>query len=80
MTKILLGKVVEIGKMVKTVKVEVKTQRTHPLYKKVIKKSKNYLVDLNGLEPVLGQLVRIQETKPLSKKKRFKLLGDVKVK
>lgn len=76
MTKILSGKVVETGKMAKTVKVEVKTQRTHPLYKKVIKRSKNYLVDLNGLEPTVGQTVRIQETRPLSKNKRFKLLGD----
>lgn len=78
MPKILIGKIIEIGKMAKTIKVEVKTQRTHPLYKKVIKRSKNYLVDLNGLEPAVGQTVRIQETRPLSKNKRFKLLGDKK--
>lgn len=80
MSKILSGKVVETGKMAKTVKVEVKTQRTHPLYKKVIKRSRNYLVDLNGLEPVVGQTVRIQETRPISKNKRFKLLGEKAVK
>lgn len=76
MPKILIGKIIDFGKMAQTVKVEVKTQRTHPLYKKVIKRSKNYLVDLNGLEPILGQTVRIRETRPLSKYKRFKLLGD----
>ena len=75
MPKILSGKIISFGKMANTVKVEVKTQRTHPLYKKVIKRSKNYLVDQNGLEPILGQLVRIQETRPISKNKRFKLLG-----
>lgn len=76
MPKILSGKIISLGKMAKTVKVEVKTQRTHPLYKKVVKRSKNYLVDLNGLEPILGQAVRIQETRPISKNKRFKLLGE----
>lgn len=75
MPKILSGKIIDFGKMAQTVKVEVKTQRAHPLYKKAIKRSKNYLVALNGLEPVLGQMVRIQETKPISKNKRFKLLG-----
>ena len=75
MAKILSGKVIEIGKMANTIKVEVKTQRTHPLYKKVIKRSKNYLVDVNGIEALEGQTVRIQETKPISKNKRFKLLG-----
>lgn len=76
MAKILSGKVIETGKMTQTIKVEVKTQRTHPLYKKVIKRSKNYLVDLNGLEAIAGQMVRIQEVRPISKNKRFKLLGD----
>lgn len=78
MAKILSGKVISTGKMINTVKVEVKTQRTHPLYKKVIKRSKNYLVDQNGLEPVLGQAVKIVETRPISKNKRFKLLEGFK--
>lgn len=79
MPKILSGKIIDFGKMAQTVKVEVKTQRTHPLYKKVIKRSKNYLVDQNGLEVVKGQMVRIQEVRPMSKNKRFKLLGDAKL-
>ena len=78
MSKILSGKIISFGKMTNTLKVEVKTQRTHPLYKKVIKRSKNYLVDLNGFEPILGQVVRIQETRPISKNKRFKLLEGLK--
>lgn len=75
MTKILTGKVVSIGKMTKTVTVEVEHQRPHPLYKKIVKKTKKFLVDTGGLEVKMGDTVKIRQTRPISKRKYFKVLA-----
>ena len=73
MSKVLVGKVVST-KMQGTVLVEVIRRTPHKLYKKLLKRSKKYKVDPNGLEPVLGNTVKIEETKPVSKDKHFKLV------
>jgi small subunit ribosomal protein S17 len=73
MSKILVGKVVST-KMQGTVLVEVVRRTPHKLYKKLLKRSKKYKVDPNGFEPVLGNTVKIEETKPVSKDKHFKLV------
>jgi small subunit ribosomal protein S17 len=73
MSKVLVGKVVST-KMQGTVLVEVIRRTPHKLYKKLLKRSKKYKVDPNGLEPVLGNTVKIEETKPVSKEKHFKLI------
>ena len=72
MTKILIGKVISAGKITGTVTVRVETLRSHPLYKKMIKKTKKYLV--SGLNVKEGDKVTIIQTKPVSKLKRFKIL------
>jgi small subunit ribosomal protein S17 len=73
MAKILTGKVVST-KMQNTVVVEVVHLKPHRLYKKLLKRSKNYKVDPNGNTVTVGQRVRIAETKPMAKGKYFKIM------
>jgi small subunit ribosomal protein S17 len=61
----------------KTIIVEVKRRTAHPLYKKVVKTSKRYVADDQGNEAAIGDKVRIIETRPLSKTKRWRLLGII---
>lgn len=70
--KTFIGKVVSF-KMQKTVVVEVERKITHPLYKKVLKRSRNFKADTNSLELALGDKVKVVETKPYSKDKYFKV-------
>ena len=61
------------NKMSKTIIVEVDRQKAHPVYRRVIKSSKKfYAHDENGMAHV-GDVVRIEETRPLSKLKRWRL-------
>ena len=65
--------VVVSAKQLKTVIVEVGRQREHPLYKKVIRIRKRFAAhDENG-EARAGDLVRIQESRPYSATKRWKI-------
>lgn len=70
MAKIFTGVVVS-DKMVRTVVVEVTSRKPHPIYRKLLKRSKRFKADTNGLEVRLNERVRIAETKPLSKDKYF---------
>lgn len=74
--KILTGKVVST-KMNKTIVVEVVRQTKHPLYKKIIKKSKRYKVHQSGQDLELGDIVKIGPVKPISKEKHFKVLEKI---
>ena len=70
--KLLIGKVVST-KMAKTIVVEVRRQKAHPFYKRVVARSKKfYAHDENGTAR-LGDFVQIEETRPLSKLKRWQL-------
>lgn len=62
------------NKMDKTVTVKVTRKMRHPKYSKVIERSKKYYAhdDSNTLE--VGQKVRIMETRPLSKLKRWRVV------
>lgn len=62
----------------KTIKVRVENKYSHPLYKKIVKEHKNYLVHAEGQNPELGINVWIKEGKPVSKKKTFYFDGNVK--
>ena len=70
MAKVLTGKVIS-AKMQNTVVVEISRRVPHPLYKKLLKVSKHVNVDTAGKSVVLGDEVRIVETKPISKTKFF---------
>jgi len=66
----LQGRVIR-NSMDKTVVVEVQTTKRHPLYKKVIRTSKKYMAhDETNAIPV-GALVRIVESRPISKTKKW---------
>ena len=75
--KVYEGRVVS-DKMDKTITVMVETYKKHTLYGKRLKYSKKLKVHDELNEAKLGDVVRISETRPLSKTKRFRLLEIVK--
>lgn len=70
------GRVVS-NKMDKTVTVVVERRVAHPLYKKIMRRSKKYHAHDEKNECGIGDLVRIRETRPLSKLKRWRLIRIV---
>ena len=77
MPKRVMQGVVVSNKMEKTVVVNVERKFPHPLYKKYIKRSKSYHVHDNGNNCKVGDIVSIQECRPLSKTKRWEVIaGD----
>lgn len=77
MSKILNGKIISL-KMEKTAVIEVTRKSPHPLYKKIRKVSKKYKADTGELTLKVGDRVKIKETKPVSKDKKFKVLEVLK--
>ena len=71
--RILSGKVVKKSGD-KTVSVLVTRQTTHPIYKKIIRVSKKYLAHNADNTIAVGENVKIQETKPLSKTKSWEII------
>jgi small subunit ribosomal protein S17 len=71
--KIRTGKVVST-KMQKTVIVEVMRLVRHPVYKKVMRRTKNYKAHDEKNDCHLGDMVKIEETRPLSKDKCWRVL------
>jgi len=65
-------------KMDKTITVSVETVKQHPLYKKAIKTSKKYKAHDENNEARTGDIVKIMETRPLSKDKRWRLIEIVR--
>ena len=64
--------------MDKTVTVSVMRTIQHPLYKKSIKRTKKYKAHDEQNAGQVGDLVRIRETRPLSKTKRWRMVEIVK--
>src|SRR5271155_2030250 len=60
-------------KMQKTIVVEVEMRKTHPKYKRVIKSSKKFYAHDEQNSARVGDVVRIKESRPLSKLKRWSL-------
>jgi len=76
MKKTLQGVVVSTS-MKNTVVVSVERKYRHKLYQKVIKRNKRYSVH-NDLEDIhIGDQVIMQETRPLSKTKRFRIVEKI---
>jgi len=61
-------------KMDKTVVVAVETRRIHPLYKKAIRVTKKYKAHDENNACKIGDTVKIIETRPLSKEKRWRVI------
>ena len=69
--------VVTSNKMQKTVVVTVERQSIHPFYKRVVRHSKRFLAHDEKNECRPGDTVRIQETRPLSRTKRWRVVEIV---
>ncbi len=74
--RILIGTVVS-DKTDKTVTVKVERKVRHPLYGKIIRRSKKYHAHDEANEYRPGDTVRIEETRPISKTKTWKVLDRV---
>ena len=73
----IIGQVVS-DKMSKTIVVQIERKVKHPMYGKYVKRtSKMYVHDEDNSSRV-GDVVRIQQTRPLSKTKRWKLVEIIK--
>jgi small subunit ribosomal protein S17 len=62
------------NKMEKTIVVKIETRYPHSIYSKTLTKTKKYLAHDNLEECNIGDQVLVQECRPLSKRKRWKLV------
>ena len=76
MRKTAVGKVVS-NKMEKTIVVAIEDSVKHPLYKKIMKRTIKFKAHDENNECSIGDKVRIMETRPLSKDKRWRLVEIV---
>ena len=74
MTKKILKGIVTSAKSNKTIVVEVTRKFKHPFYEKVIKRSKKYHAHDENNKFKKGEIIRIIECNPISKKKRWKVV------
>jgi small subunit ribosomal protein S17 len=70
--KEVIGDVVS-NRLKKTIVVQVVRKRSHPLYTRVISKAKKFYAHDEKNEAHIGDVVRLEETRPLSKLKRWRL-------
>ncbi len=64
-------------KMDKTITVAIERKVPHPIYKKYFKKTTKFLAHDEKSECGLGDVVKIMETRPLSKRKKWRLVEIV---
>ena len=76
MRKVKIGKVVS-DKMDKTIVVTVEDSVKHPLYKKIVKRTQRFKAHDESNECKVGDLVKIMETRPLSKEKSWRLVNII---
>ena len=70
-----VGVVVSDG-MDKTVNVLVERQINHPVFRKIVRKRKKFMAHDPNNDCKVGDRVRIEETRPLSKRKRWNRITD----
>ena len=80
MPKRMLNGVVVSDKQDKTVVVRVERRYTHPMLKKTVRRSKKYYAHDEKNEYAVGDVVRIEERRPLSKLKRWDVIEGEKKK
>lgn len=71
--KVRIGKVVS-DKMEKTIVVAIETKVRHPLYGKTVNRTTKFKAHDENNEAKIGDTVKIMETRPLSKDKRWRLV------
>jgi len=69
--------IVTSNKMQKTVVVTVERQITHPLYKRVVRRSARFLAHDEKNQCRIGDRVRIRQTRPLSARKRWRVVDII---
>ncbi len=69
--------IVVSNKMEKTISVAIERRVPHPIYKKYFKKTTNLMAHDEKRECGIGDKVKIMETRPLSKRKRWRLVEIV---
>lgn len=72
--KVRTGKVVS-NKMKKSIVVAIESRVAHPIYKKYFRRTSTLMAHDEKQEAGIGDLVRIMETRPLSKRKCWRLVG-----
>ena len=77
MPKRILQGVVVSDKNDKTIVVKVERRLLHPVFKKTVRLSKKYHAHDEKNEAKIGEVVRIEETRPLSKLKRWAFISKV---
>jgi small subunit ribosomal protein S17 len=75
--KEVVGEVVA-NRMQKTIVVQVTRKKAHPFYKRVVARNKKFYAHDESNQAHVGDVVRIEETRPLSKLKRWKLKDIVR--
>jgi len=78
MPKRILQGVVTSDKGDKSITVNVERRFAHPVYKKTVSKSKKYAAHDEENRYKVGDVVRIQESKPFSKTKRWEVVAESK--
>jgi small subunit ribosomal protein S17 len=74
--KVRIGKVVS-NKMQKSIVVAIEKRVAHPIYKKYYRKTKKLVVHDENNQGGVGDLVKVMETRPLSKRKRWRFVEVV---
>jgi small subunit ribosomal protein S17 len=69
--------IVTSNKMQKTVVVRVERQIMHPLYKRVVRRSAKFLAHDENNRCKIGDTVRIEQTRPLSARKRWRVVDVI---
>lgn len=77
--KVLEGTVTSVG-AAKTARVKVTRSWQHPIYKKFVTRSKNYACHVENLELQVGDMVKIEEIRPVSKTKHFRVVEKMESK
>lgn len=72
--KTFIGKIVS-DKMANTVVVAIERKVAHKRYGKLLARTQKLMADKNSMEVVTGDTVKIEETRPMSKNKNFKVVG-----
>ena len=75
--KMVLQGVVASDKMDKTIVVEIMMRKLHPLYKKYVTRSKKVKAHDEKNDAHIGDTVRVEECRPLSRDKRWRLIEVV---
>ncbi len=74
----MVGRVVS-DKMEKTVVVAIQTLHRHRLYQRTVRRTKKYMAHNEGNEARQGDLVRVQESRPISRHKHWRVLAILEV-